>query len=451
MITIIILLLCGVSLFANDFVHSHNGKIVIGELNKAITLRGINFSNYSDDLADTADEEGWYIWNQNIYNEDSFKEIATNLNMNTVRLNLDYRIFEKEGDPYNYLSKGWLWLDEKISWAKDNNIYLILDMHTPQGGYQSWDFTGEFWGSSANATENKARLIALWKEIARRYSSEITIAGFDIINEALPSSSSDYFTLIQEITDSIRTVDKNHLIIVEEAFVDGFQWQTLTDSNYAIDVHFYETWNYITQSDISSPILYPSSVINASILEGDLLDQGLQFALDNHIPLNIGEYGVQSFLTNNPSVTGVNNYLKDMHTLFEKYSLSSQLWNYRYGVWGIYSNSMDALPDTTARNKLLYSFFSDSLTSAIKEMDYANSKTTEFSITNQNRLYFNKVIHGSVKLRVYTLNGQELYNRSKLNTTFFNLPSSKLGKGIYLISIILNNSELLSNYRWFNR
>jgi endoglucanase len=94
---------------------------------------------------------------------------------------------------------------------------------------------------------NRERLKALWTAIAGRYADETAIAAFDLINEPLPQSTEGYFTYMQEVIDALRTVDGNHMIIVEEAFNDDFAWQTLDETNLAYDTHFYNPWSYAAQ------------------------------------------------------------------------------------------------------------------------------------------------------------------------------------------------------------
>jgi endoglucanase len=49
---------------------------------------------------------------------------------------LNYRIFEDNAEPYLYKQSGWNFLDQNIRWAKDFDLYLILSMMVPPGGYQ---------------------------------------------------------------------------------------------------------------------------------------------------------------------------------------------------------------------------------------------------------------------------------------------------------------------------
>ena len=134
--------------------------------------------------------------------------------MNTIRFYLNYHFFEDDANPYNYKQTAWDWLDQNIAWAKKNKIYLILNMHTPQGGYQSQGNGGALW----DIAENQNRLIALWQAIVERYKDEEIIAGFGPLNEPVPTVSKTKWNLLaQKLIDGIRQVDKHHLLFIEKA------------------------------------------------------------------------------------------------------------------------------------------------------------------------------------------------------------------------------------------
>jgi endoglucanase len=120
-----------------------------------------------------------------------------------------------------------------------------------------------------NEVENQNRLKALWTEIARRYKDEIAIGGFDLLNEpyvpekpTLEATFAQWQNLAQDITDSIRTVDQNHLIIVEKLqnckFIEpGKYWEEnmngdmnfflIDDPNVAYEFHDYTPFKFTAQ------------------------------------------------------------------------------------------------------------------------------------------------------------------------------------------------------------
>ena len=63
-------------------------------------------------------------------------------------------------------------------------------------------------------------MIAIWTRIARHYSTDHTVLGYDLINEPLPGGPllntyrSFLEPLYKRIVASVRTVDRNHVVIL---------------------------------------------------------------------------------------------------------------------------------------------------------------------------------------------------------------------------------------------
>ncbi len=93
------------------------------------------------------------------------------------------------------------------------------------------------WNSSVDQDRTKE----LWKAIASRYSNRNIIAGYDLINEPAPPSDSALIKMYNDIIDSVRTVDNNHMIFLEgkSSSSDFSLYTSLLDSNSAFEVHFY--------------------------------------------------------------------------------------------------------------------------------------------------------------------------------------------------------------------
>lgn len=183
------------------------------------------------------------------------------MGMNVVRFYMNYKTFEDDANPYVYKSSGWNWIDQNIAWAKKHNVYLILNIHVPQGGFQSLGAGGALW----NDPSNQARLKALWFNIAKHYANEPTIAGFDLLNEPVVTNSiSQWKNFAQDIIDTIRTTNKNHMIIVERVNAVGTNWGSnsdmnffeLTDHNLAYEFHFYSPMEFTHQgANWVSPVI----------------------------------------------------------------------------------------------------------------------------------------------------------------------------------------------------
>jgi endoglucanase len=224
----------------NPFIHTNGTKIVDAN-NNPILLRGVAFGNW--------------VWNNGIqvnhHNALDYSRVK-NMGMNAIRFYLNYRIFENDATPYQYNQAGWDYLNQNIAWAKANGIYLILNMHVPQGGYQSQGTGDTLWTN----VENQNRLVALWKAIADKYKSEKQIVGFGLVNEIVPTSSlSQWQQLAQRITDNIRTVDNNHILFIEKPiYIKGqttenadYNFPVINDNNKVYEFHTYEPYYYTHQ------------------------------------------------------------------------------------------------------------------------------------------------------------------------------------------------------------
>ena len=193
---------------------------------------------------------------------------------NSVRLPMHYHLYtlavdeEPVAGKNTWLEKGFALTDSLLSWCKANHMYLILDLHATPGG-QGNDLNisdrdpskPSLWESEAN----QQKMIALWHKLAQRYVNEPWIGGYDIINEpnwgfsdtadrrgTAEKKNVPLRKLMMEITASIRSVDKNHIIIIEgNGFGNNYRgilppW----DGNMVLSWHKY--WNPNTDTAIRS-------------------------------------------------------------------------------------------------------------------------------------------------------------------------------------------------------
>ncbi len=267
-----------------DFLH-RSGKLIVDGNNQPVLLKGVAFGNE--------------VWSDNEvpathHNEEDFKRVK-DMNMNAIRFYLNYKTFESDNAPYQYKQTGWDWIDKNIAWAKKYNIYLVLNMHAPQGGYQSQGKGDALWTN----IENQNRLSALWTKIAEKYKDEKQIIGFGLVNEPVPTSSKmQWQQLAQRMINDIRKVNKNHIIFIEKPiYVKGvntedadLNFPSLIDENVVYEFHIYDPYFYTHQ-----------------LLEFAKLGDGGKYPDENIISYTYGNWLTGTF--NSPKLsTGTNNW-----------------------------------------------------------------------------------------------------------------------------------------------
>ncbi len=191
---------------------------------------------------------------------------------NSVRLPMHYNLYTLpiDDEPVSgintWLDKGFAMTDSLISWCKANQMYVILDLHAAPGGqgkdkaicdYNPARFS--LWES----IENRQKTIALWRKLAERYANEPWVGGYDLINEpnwgftaggnengCSENSNAPLRQLYIDITNAIREVDQNHLIIIE-----GNCWGNnynglfpAWDNNMVVSFHKY--WSYNDENSL---------------------------------------------------------------------------------------------------------------------------------------------------------------------------------------------------------
>jgi endoglucanase len=222
------------------FLHTA-AKTIVDSTGKQIVLRGIAFGNEVWSDKETPDTH---------HTEEDFKRVK-NMGMNVIRFYMNYKTFENDNAPYQYKQTGWDWLDKNIAWAKKYGIYLILNMHVPQGGFQSNGDGNALW----DVTANQQRLTALWKAIAEKYKKEPQIAGFGLVNEPYASKSKQQWQeLAQSITTEIRTTDKQHIIFIERTSIKNvneedadLNFAVIADNNTVYEFHIYDPFQFTHQ------------------------------------------------------------------------------------------------------------------------------------------------------------------------------------------------------------
>lgn len=274
---IVSVLLLQTQISPQGFIHRDNKKIVDGNGNEVL-LKGMGLGNWlvqegymmqtsafanaqwqirakiSALIGETNTETFYQTFRDNYIKKadiDSLKKWG----FNSVRLPMHYNLFATNTNPPTFLNTGFDIIDSLLSWCEQNEIYLILDMHAAPGG-QSDEPISDYNPANPSLWEsgsNKDLLVMIWRKIAERYKDKTWIGGYDLINEPkwdLQPNNQPLRDLYIRLTDTIRTVDNNHILFIEgNWFATDFGGLTPPwDENMAYSFHKY--WNGNSQSSI---------------------------------------------------------------------------------------------------------------------------------------------------------------------------------------------------------
>jgi hypothetical protein len=226
------------------FVHTA-GPDLVDSRDHPIMLRGINLGNWLEPEgymfhfdggpqspheieAVTAELLGpdqakafWQKWRETYISEADLDQIKRE-GFNSVRVPIHWKFFDSDD------AEGFQHLDRLIQWARKDGIYVIIDLHCAPGGQTGTnidDSGGYPWLYSS--PEAQAHTIAIWRRIAAHYENEPIVLGYDLLNEPVPpyprlqQFNKDLEPIYRGLAESIRQVDRNHVLIL-----GGAQWDT---------------------------------------------------------------------------------------------------------------------------------------------------------------------------------------------------------------------------------
>ena len=227
------------------------------------------------------------------------------LGANVLRLPFNYRHFERDDRPFEYLEEGFRRMDQAVEWCGKHGIYAVLDFHAVQGWHNpDWHSDNAHVHILLYSQKHfQERAAALWKEIARRYKGNPAVAGYDLMNEPVTRLEYERYDpsyynwealngVYRQMANAIREVDPDHLL-----FVEGDNFATQYDG---LDVNFdpnlvVSTHNYTAPT--VSPGVYPGEFQgiywNRDILAAEFgMHSGTRLAFEQRKPIFAGEFGV---------------------------------------------------------------------------------------------------------------------------------------------------------------
>lgn len=195
-------------------------------------------------------------------------------------------------------------LDDVVRMAREQEIYVILDMH---------DFLKYWSGRGAQVCVGdhpayQQLLARTWQLLAEHFRDEPAVLGYDIMNEPVrqegiePCGSCGWHTIAQTVVDAIRTVDTNHLILVEGVnYSLASDWSVengtlpfiedrITPSRIAYSPHVFFDFNNDSRYNESGEETGPNRQWEYYLR--DRLMPVINWSIDNNVPIFIGEVNV---------------------------------------------------------------------------------------------------------------------------------------------------------------
>ena len=306
------------------------------------------------------------------YDKDHFDSFITksdidyiaSLGFDHVRVPVDYKVIQDEDG--NIIESGFSYLENCLGWCTDNNLNMVIDLHECYGytfdPLQKTDKTAFFYNES-----QKQRFLDLWKEIAGRFGKYGSRIAFEPLNEVQDESvKNEWNELIRRFMETVRPIAPDTYVItggVWNNHVSAVKWLDKPyDDKTVYNFHCYEPLVFTHQgaywidemphdfrttypktlSDYRTESEYALNGQYSGAVELDISEPGPGFFKDLFLPaieiaeandamLYCGEYGVIDIADNASKLR----WLKDIHSVFEKYGIGHALWNYKEKDFGL--------------------------------------------------------------------------------------------------------------------
>lgn len=248
-VLIVLLVFLGLGPVSAQHFLSVDGQNIVNEAGEPVLLRGMGLGGWMvqegymmqtsgfagpqyeiramiEDLIGVENTDAWYdAWLHNHVQKSDIDSLKA-WGFNSVRLPMHYNLWTLpiEDEPVagenTWIDTGFELTDSLVAWCAANEMYVILDLHAAPGGQGYAQEISDYNPAKPSLWEsidNKNKMVALWKRIAEHYVGEQWVAGYDLLNEPnwnLPNGSA-LRSLYMQCTDSIRTVDPDHIIFIE--------------------------------------------------------------------------------------------------------------------------------------------------------------------------------------------------------------------------------------------
>ncbi len=343
------------------------GRKIVDPQNRPLTLKGVNLGGWLL-------MEGYILHSPNVgeqifkkdfrrvlgqkaldYFEKSFRghfiqgkdiRAIADFGFNCIRVPFHYRLIEKR--PYHYDEQGLQYLDNLVGWAEKHGLWIILDLHAACGS-QNHDWHSDSLGQALlwKNKEYQKRTCLLWEFLADRYKDREAVTGYDLLNEAVLADPRPLNAFYQKLIQTIRGVDRNHLL-----FVEGNTWATdlncldeFSDDKVVLSIHFYQplefAFNFVPSQKY--PFTSKDRRWDHSTLRKLLWDYE-KISRTRCRPIYVGEFGInvrQGFF-------GEDQWLKDLLASFQEFGFHWTYWTYKAVKNAIFPDGLFSYYDNPA-------------------------------------------------------------------------------------------------------
>ena len=246
----------------------------------------------------------WDKYLDNYITQDDIKYLKR-IGCNHIRLPFHYKLFTDD----LYLGKrnaGFTYFDRVLNWCRQENLYVLLDMHCAPGGQTGDNIDDSYgfpWLFFSGSSQNE--MSAVWQKIAARYKNDPIVIGYDVVNEPfahyfkeeIPDYNHRLFLLYERMVRDIRAVDNGHAIFLNGAIWAGDfgVFERILDDNIVYEFHKY--WFDVNQGAIQ-----------------DYVD----FREKHNVPVYIGETGENT-----------DEWVKDFRELLDENAIHWCFWPYK--------------------------------------------------------------------------------------------------------------------------
>jgi hypothetical protein len=268
---------------------------------------------------------GFTLEVKNSIGTDEDMEFLEEMGVNIVRVGLGLRRCSGCSE-YTLHNEGLEKVKRVIDKARQHNFYVVITL-VPENPYNA-----PYW----NDPRLQNSIADAWGKLAQRYVDMKEVAGYDILNEPKPpgrikESSRRWEKFASKIIDSIREVDKNHIIFYEPApsgSAYGFKAikKPIPYENIVYSLHLYKHISITHQgiNDNKLGVVYPNAKWNKQAIS-KYLQPVREFTNKFNIPVYVGELGCVRWAPDNSAYR----WIRDALDLIEEENWSWTFHSFR--------------------------------------------------------------------------------------------------------------------------